>query len=79
MGSCNIENDLIKSQIESHIIMKIISPLDSFDTTDKYLYDICRSFADPLTVHSLDPSINSSRTKEVVLVFNFQSKVLLFI
>ena len=59
--------------------MKIISLLDSFDTTDKYLYDICRSFADPLTVHSLDRSINNSCTKEVVLVFNFQDKVLLFI
>ena len=29
-----------------------------------------------LTVHSLDPSIQSSRTKEVVLVFIFQSEVI---
>ena len=27
--------------------------------------------------HSLDPSIESSRTKEVVLVFMFQSEVIL--
>ena len=58
-------------------ISKIISPLVDSGPPDKYSYDIGRSFADPLTAHSLDPSIESSRTKEVVLVFIFQSEVIL--
>ena len=44
---------------------------------DKYSYEIGRSFADPLTVHSLDPLIESSRTKKVVLVFILQFEVIL--
>ena len=44
---------------------------------DKFSYEIRLSLADPLTVHSLDPSIDSSRTKEVVLVFIFHSDVIL--
>ena len=37
------------------------------------------SVADPLTVYSLDLSIESSHTKEVVFVFMFQSEVTLWI
>ena len=44
---------------------------------DKYSYEIGRRFVDPLTVYSLDSSIDSSRTKEVVFVFMFQSEVIL--
>ena len=57
--------------------MPIISPLVGSSPPDKSSYEIGRSFADPLTVHSLDPSIESSRTKEVAFVFMFQSEVIL--
>ena len=61
--------------LRSHYI--IISSLVGPSALDKYSYEIRRSFADPLTVHSLDPSIESSRTKEVVFIFIFQSEVIL--
>ena len=48
-------------------------------TPDKYSYETDRSFAYPVTVHTLDPSIESSRTKEVVFVFMLQSEVTLWI
>ena len=38
---------------------------------DTYSYEIGRSFANPLTFHSLDPSIESSRKKEVFLFLCF--------
>ena len=57
--------------------MIIISPLVGSGLPDKYSYEIGRSFGDPLTVHSLDPSIDSSRTKEAAFVFMFQSEVIL--
>ena len=50
----------------SSIIHSIISPLVGSSPPDKYSCEIGRSFADPLTVHSLDPSIDSSRTKEML-------------
>ena len=49
--------------------MKIISPLVGSEPPGKYSYEINSLFADPLTVHSLDPSIEGSRTKEVSSVF----------
>ena len=42
---------------------------------DKFSYEIGRSFVDPLTIHSIDLSIESSRTKEVVFDLIFQSEV----
>lgn len=42
----------------------------------KYLYEIGQSFADPLIVHSLDPSIEKSRTKEIVFVSTFQFELI---
>ena len=54
----------------------IISPLfgSSPPIPDKCSYEIGRSFPDLLTVHSLGPSIESIRAKEVVFVFMFQSE-----
>ena len=43
--------------------------------SDSFAYEVGRSFVDPLTVHSLDPSIKSSRTKEVVFVLCFSLKL----
>ena len=50
-----------------------------FRPPDKYSYEIGRLFEDPLNVHSLNLSIESSRTKEVVFVFIFQSEVIFWI
>ena len=61
--------------LRSHYI--ITSSLVGPSAPDKYSYKIGRSFANPLTVYSLDPSIESSRTKEVMFVFIFQSEVIL--
>ena len=62
---------------QSQHVCKIISPLVGSSPPDKYSYEIGRRFVDPLTVHSLDSSIDSSRTKEVVFAFMFQSEVIL--
>ena len=51
-------------------LLQIISPLVSSRPPDKYSYGIGQSFTDPLTVHSLDTSIESSRTKECLLQGN---------
>ena len=45
----------------------------------KCSYEIGWSFADPLTVHSLYPSITSSCIKDIVFVFLFQSEIILWI
>ena len=45
--------------------------------SDKYSYETDPLFAYPVTVHTLDPSIESSHTKEVVFVFMLQSEVTL--
>ena len=53
-----------------------LSLLVNFGLPDKYSYEIDQSFADLLTVHSIDLSIKSNRPKKVVFVFRFQSEVL---
>ena len=46
-----------------------------FRPPGKYSYEIGRSFADPLTVHSLYPSIKSSHTKKIVFALYFNLKL----
>ena len=53
----------------------INSPLVGSTLPYKYSYEIGRSFADPLTVHSLYPSIKSSHTKKVVFALYFSLKL----
>ena len=53
----------------------IISPLVSSGHPDKCSYEIDDSLTDLLTVHSLDPLIESSCAKEAD--FRFQSEVIL--
>ena len=43
---------------------------------DKYLCEISQSFVNHVTFHSLDPSIESSFTKEVGFIFTLQSEII---
>ena len=54
----------------------MISPLVDSGPPEKYSYEIGQSFVDPLTIHSLDPLIGSSRTKKVGFVFRFLSGII---
>ena len=71
---------IVLRRFNSFNCVLIISPLFGSRATppppppDKCSYEIGRSFPDLLTVHSLDPSFESIRAKEVVFVFMFQSE-----
>ena len=73
MAFIHIKQSVDSNPLKLFLRWSVLLPPPSFP--DKYSYEIGLLLADPLTVHSPDPSIDSSRTKEVVFVLISQSEV----